>query len=234
MKHHCDCDSDRQQNRTVPTVVFLFSFQGCFVGVSVGSTTVSSCSACDQDACASAFPSQCPATGASGLSGSSCSSGTSSGGTSSSSTTKSSSTGTALSAQDSTGADADYDPSVWLGTYSVSGCDTDDCCCLTSVKISQFDSSNYQFAGPVSGECGTTTSASFEVAIPTSNTYSYTLYGQTHSDVLSGDIIYDTNLDESSCSGTLYRSAAVAASDASKTLLMIAGILALTATQIVL
>lgn len=153
----------------------------------VGTTTVSSCSDSCSIACRTIFPTSCPASGSSGVVSASCSSGGGGGG---------------------------YDPSMWYGSYTASGCSQQACCCLgPEVTIASTSSSQATISGPLVGNCGSAagTIATITTPVPTSNTFDYTYGGQSHTATLYGKSITDINNSNNQCSATLVKNNAVAA-----------------------
>jgi hypothetical protein len=107
-----------------------------------------------------------------------------------------------------------YDPTVWLGTYTATGCDQTQCCCALSSTISaSSDGATYTVAATnLQGQCGNTPSTStvsVSVPAPTSDSgVTYTTNGQTHmASRQSGGTILDQNESSATCNGILTKTA---------------------------
>lgn len=110
-----------------------------------------------------------------------------------------------------------YDPSVWLGTYTISGgCDQSQCCCArTSTITASGDGSTYTITGTdIAGQCGSgdlPDSIAVTTPIPTSNVASYGVDGKRHTvtrDSASGGLD-DQYSGNSACSATFVRASSV-------------------------
>lgn len=62
----------------------------------------------------------------------------------------------------------EYDPTGWLGQYSVSGCNQTACCCLTSANIAQ-SFGLYTLSATVAGRCANPSAFRSEIDPPTSD-----------------------------------------------------------------
>jgi hypothetical protein len=102
--------------------------------------------------------------------------------------------------------------SLYPGSYTPSGCSQSSCCCMTSVSISG-SSSTYTVSGPLSGQCGSESSVSVNFAPPTSNSITYSAFGNSHSATRSASNgnIADINNSNSACTAVLIKNAAAAA-----------------------
>ena len=105
-----------------------------------------------------------------------------------------------------------YDPTVWLGTYAISGgCDQTQCCCAqTSTVTAGSSGTTYIIMGTnLAGQCGSSppVSVTATTPTPTSNTASYVAGGQMHIVTRqgNGDLI-DQNQGTAACSATLTKS----------------------------
>ena len=107
---------------------------------------------------------------------------------------------------------ATYDPSVWLGTYTVSsGCDQSQCCCAQTSTITAepgtANPSYYTVTGKdLVGQCGSAPPpyVSTNVPVPTSDSVTYTINGQTHTaQRVSSTSLSDVNQHNNACSAML-------------------------------
>ena len=112
-----------------------------------------------------------------------------------------------------------YDPSVWLGTYSIqSGCDQSTCCCAqTSTITDSNDGSTYTITGSnLAGQCGSSppSSVTAKATKPTSNTVTYSVDGESHTATRSddGNTLYDSNASSAACSAYLVKSSSITSS----------------------
>lgn len=103
-----------------------------------------------------------------------------------------------------------YDPTIWLGTYTLtSGCDQSQCCCAQTSTITATGNEFYTVTGTnLAGQCGSTSSSSsvsVSVPVPTSDSgVTYTVNGQSHTaSRQSNGGIYDQNNADARCSATL-------------------------------
>lgn len=126
-----------------------------------------------------------------------------------------------------------YDPTAWVGRYSASGCSSTACCCAGVVTIASIDgsSSYYRITGSeLTGPCGGVTTLTSTAPLPTSDNYSYTLAGASHTATLSrsANIISDSNTMAPQCSARLAKSSSSSDTDfdssssSSKTILIAA------------
>jgi hypothetical protein len=125
-----------------------------------------------------------------------------------------SSTGSASTPSGTTGpstAATVYDPTVWLGTYTIAqGCDETRCCCAHTSTITASGTSYIITGTDLSGQCGTSPPGSVQVvaAAPTSDNVAYTVNGQGHTATRQSDGgIIDQNNADARCSATLTKSA---------------------------
>ena len=93
----------------------------------------------------------------------------------------------------------------WAGNYKVNSvCSTSTCCCLTgTIEVAQTGLS-IKIQGPVTGNCGTTTSflGYATLSSSTSTTVTFNILGSSYSATRSGNQVIVTNLGASQCSGS--------------------------------
>lgn len=128
---------------------------------------------------------------------------------------------------------------MWLGTYKVAqGCDQSTCCCAQTTTITAgSDAKTYVVTGSdLAGLCGSNppSTVTGSVARPTSDTFTYSVNGQSHQATRQSDGgIYDQNNASGSCSATLAKQSATnntsRGSVASASLVLVLALLAMLA-----
>lgn len=154
--------------------------------------TVSTCDGCTSTACTNTYATSCPSSTQSGSNMASCSSSTNT------------NTNTNTNANTNTAAS-------WTGNWKVQGgCDQTQCCCLsgTFTVASQNNGAQLTATSPVAGQCGTATTTSFTFDTPTTNSFTATIGGQSHTLTVNGNTITDANAQAPACGGFAVRSAA--------------------------
>ena len=102
----------------------------------------------------------------------------------------------------------------WTGTWNVnSQCNQDQCCCLSGQFTLSQSGSNLVLNGPVTGQCGSTTSTTLSVPYPTTYSFSADPAGDSDTFTLSSDGKSITQIDHTNpaCSGGATKNSATRA-----------------------
>jgi hypothetical protein len=104
---------------------------------------------------------------------------------------------------------------------------------MTTVNIAATSSTQYTLSGAVAGQCGTVHEVNIGFALPTSNTVSYAVEGQSHTATRNADTgsITDTNNNAPQCNGVLTKNAVSTASSSSRLVLLACAFVALVITR---
>ena len=102
----------------------------------------------------------------------------------------------------------------WTGTWTISSqCDLNQCCCLSDQFTISQSGSDLVLNGPVTGQCGATTSATLSVPYPTTYSFSADPAGDGDTFTLSSDGKTITQIDHTdpACSATATKNSAIRA-----------------------